>query len=303
MTTSPAIGMTTDFVAEAITRTSTGEAVTFWVLGTVALISAFGVVMAGNAVYSAMFLATTMIVLAIFYLAQDALFLGVVQVVVYTGAVMMLFLFVLMLIGVDSAESLVETLRGQRVAAFVAGLGFGSVLIGGIGSVATSGFAGLTGANAGGNVEGLAILIFSRYLWAFELTSALLITAAVGAMVLAHRERFERRKTQRELSIERFRSGGYPTPLPGPGVYARHNAVDVAARLPDGSYSRLSVPSVLEPRTADSFPDSPNGLEQEPDRSSHSRRKLRSFNSQEPDRSSHSRRKLRSFNSQENGAS
>jgi NADH-quinone oxidoreductase subunit J len=284
MTASLTIEMATGLVAEPITRTSTGEAAMFWVLGALALIGALGVVMAANAVYSAMFLAMTMIILAIFYITQDALFLGVVQIVVYTGAVMMLFLFVLMLIGVDSAESLVETLRGQRVAAVVAGLGFGVVLIGGIGTVAASGsgsgFAGLTRANAGGNVEGLATLIFSRYLWAFELTSALLITAAVGAMVLAHRERFERRKTQRELSIERFRLGGYPTPLPGPGVYARHNAVDVAARLPDGSYSRLSVPPVLEPRTADDLADFPNGFEQELDRSSHSRRKLRSFNSQ-----------------------
>jgi NADH-quinone oxidoreductase subunit J len=204
-----------------------------------------------------MFLAMTMIILAVFYMTQDALFLGVVQVVVYTGAVMMLFLFVLMLIGVDSAESLVETIRGQRVAAVVAGLGFGVVLIAGIGIVTTTGFAGLTKVNAGGNVKGLATLIFSRYLWAFELTSALLITAAIGAMVLAHRERFERRKTQRELSVERFRSGGYPTPLPGPGVYARHNAVDVAARLPDGSYSKLSVPPVLEQRTVG------NGSEQD----------------------------------------
>ena len=244
-----------------------------------------------------------MIVLAMFYMAQDALFLGVVQIVVYTGAVMMLFLFVLMLIGVDSAESLVETLRGQRVAAAFAGLGFGIMLIGGIGSVTTSGFAGLTRANAGGNVEGLATLIFSRYLWAFELTSALLITAAVGAMVLAHRERFERRKTQRELSIERFRAGGYPTPLPGPGVYARHNAVDVAARLPDGSYSRLSVPPVLEPRTAEDLADSDSSNRLEQDRPSHSRRSLRLFKSLEQDRSSHSRRKLRSFNSQKNGAS
>ncbi|GBE65563.1 NADH-quinone oxidoreductase subunit J [Mycobacterium sp. MFM001] len=236
-------------LADGITRTSTGEAVMFWGLGALALIGALGVVMAANAVYSAMFLAMTMIILAVFYMAQDALFLGVVQVVVYTGAVMMLFLFVLMLIGVDSAESLVETIRGQRVAAVVAGIGFGILLIAGIGGVALGGFTGLTQANAHGNVEGLATLIFSRYLWAFELTSALLITAAVGAMVLAHRERFERRKTQRELSIERFRSGGYPTPLPGPGVYARHNAVDMAALLPDGSFSKLSVPPILQQRT------------------------------------------------------
>ena len=241
--------MTTVLAADVLTRTSTGEAVTFWLLGTLALIGALGVVISANAVYCAMSLAVTMIVLAVFYMIEDAVFLGVVQIVVYTGAVMMLFLFVLMLIGVDSAESLVETLRGQRVAAVVAGLGFGIVLIAGIGSAATHGFAGLTQANAGGNVQGLATLIFSRYLWAFELTSALLITAAIGAMILAHRERFERRKTQRELSVERFGPGGHPTPLPGPGVYARHNAVDSAARLPDGSFSRLSVPAALEIRT------------------------------------------------------
>jgi NADH-quinone oxidoreductase subunit J len=214
----------------------------------VALIGALGVVMAANAVYCAMSLAMTMIVLAVFYMIEGALFLGVVQIVVYTGAVMMLFLFVLMLIGVDSAESLVETLRGQRVAGVLAALAFGIVLIAGIGSGATQDYAGLTQANAGGNVQGLAALIFSQDLWAFELTSALLITAAIGAMILAHRERFERRKTQREMSVERFQPGGHPTPLPGPGVFARHNAVDTPARLPDGSPSRLSVPAVLELR-------------------------------------------------------
>jgi NADH-quinone oxidoreductase subunit J len=251
--------MTTVLAADVLSRTSTGEAVTFWVLGALALIGALGVVMAANAVYSAMFLAMTMIILAVFYMVQDALFLGVVQVVVYTGAVMMLFLFVLMLIGVDSAESLTETLRGQRVAAVVAGVGFGVVLIAAIGNVSTGGFAGLTQANAAGNVQGLAKLIFSRYLWAFELTSALLITAAIGAMVLTHRERFERRKSQRELSIERFRTGGYPTSLPAPGVYARHNAVDMAALLPDGSYSKLSVPQILEQRTLGGNGEEQNG--------------------------------------------
>jgi NADH-quinone oxidoreductase subunit J len=230
-------------------HTTTTEAVLFWVLGTVAVVAAIGVVAAPKAVYSAMFLAATMIALAVFYIAQDALFLGVVQVVVYTGAVMMLFLFVLMLIGVESAESLVETIRGQRVAAIVVGAGFGVLVIAGIGSVSVTGFTGLAQANAGGNVQGLAALIFTKYLWAFELTGALLITAALGAMVLAHRERFERRKTQRELAQERFRPGGHPTTLPNPGVYARNNAVDIAARLPDGSASELSVSAILQKRT------------------------------------------------------
>lgn len=230
-------------------RTSTTEAVLFWVLGAAAVIGALGVITARKAVYSAMFLAMTMIILAVFYIAQDALFLGVVQVVVYTGAVMMLFLFVLMLVGVDSSDSLVETIRGQRVAAGVVGVGFGLLLIAGVGNVSVAGFTGLAQANANGNVEGLAALIFVRYLWAFELTSALLITAALGAMVLAHRERFGHRKTQRELAEERFRPGGYPTTLPNPGVFARNNAVDIAARLPDGSPSELSVSPSLEQRT------------------------------------------------------
>ncbi len=225
-----------------------GEAVLFWVLGAVAVIGALGVVSAPKAVYSAISLAVTMIALAVLYIAQDAPFLGVVQVVVYTGAVMMLFLFVLMLIGVDSSESLVETIRGQRVSAIVVGVGFGVLLIAGIGTVSANGFTGLGQANANGNVEGLAVLLFTKYLWAFELTGALLITAALGAMVLAHRERFERRKTQRELAIERFAPGGHPTTLPNPGVYARHNAVDVPARLPDGRGSELSVSGILQIR-------------------------------------------------------
>jgi len=225
----------------------TGEAVAFWVLGAVALIGAIGVVAAPKAVYSALSLATTMIALAILYVVQDAQFLGVVQVVVYTGAVMMLFLFVLMLIGVDSAQSLVETIRGQRVAAALAGVGFGVLLVAGIGSGVTGGFAGLSKANEGGNVEGLAQLIFTRNLWAFELTSALLITAALGAMILAHRERLEPRKTQREMAIERFRGTGRATPLPNPGVYARRNAVDTMARLPDGSEEQSSVSATIRP--------------------------------------------------------
>src|SRR5215208_6527071 len=169
--------VTLDFLASAAAdvagHTSTTEAVLFWVLGTVAVAGAIGVVAAPKAVYSAMFLATTMIVLAVFYIAQDALFLGVVQIVVYTGAVMMLFLFVLMLIGVDLSESLVETIRGQRVSAIIAGVGFGVLLIAGIGNVSTAGFQGLAEANNNQNVEGLAALIFTRYLWAFELTGAL----------------------------------------------------------------------------------------------------------------------------------
>ena len=231
----------------AATDTGTGEAVTFWILAPVAVLAALGVLASKKAVHSALLLALTMLSLAVLYLAQDAPFLGVVQVVVYTGAVMMLFLFVLMLVGVDSADSLVETLRGQRIAAVVAALGFGGLLVFSLGDVVVTN-KGLTAANKDGNVVGLADLIFSRYVFAFEVVSALLIIAAMGAMVLAHRERHEARVTQRDLSVRRFRGGQHPAPLPGPGVYARHNAVDTPALLPDGSPAEVSVSRVLVAR-------------------------------------------------------
>ncbi|MFG3248128.1 NADH-quinone oxidoreductase subunit J [Streptomyces sp. NPDC048187] len=228
--------------------TSTGEAVQFWILGTVAVIGALCTVFMRKAVHSALCLAGTMIVLAVFYLANGAYFLGIVQIVVYTGAIMMLFLFVVMLVGVTAADSLKETIKGQRWLALLSGLGFGILLIAGIGNASVSEFTGLGQANANGNVEGIASLIFTKYVFAFEITGALLITAAVGAMVLTHRERTERARTQRELSEQRVRDGKYLPPLPAPGVYARHNAVDIAGLLPDGTPSELTVSKTLRER-------------------------------------------------------
>lgn len=228
--------------------TSTGEAFQFWILGTVAVIGALCTVFMKKAVHSALCLAGTMIILAVFYLANGAYFLGVVQIVVYTGAIMMLFLFVVMLVGVTAADSLKETIKGQRWLALLCGLGFGILLFAGIGNASLNQFNGLTQANSGGNVEGLATLIFTKYVFAFEITGALLITAAVGAMVLTHRERTERALTQREMAEKRVREGTHVPPLPAPGVYARHNAVDIAGLLPDGTPSELTVSKTLRQR-------------------------------------------------------
>lgn len=239
----------TILAAAAATRTSTGEAVLFWILAVIAVAGALGMVCARKAVHSALCLAATMITLSVFYIAQDALFLGVVQIVVYTGAVMMLFLFVLMLVGVDSAESLRETLRGHRIAVTVVGIGFGLLLIAAIARGMRDDSVAATWPGFGADpIAALAELIFVRYVWAFELTGALLITATIGAMVLAHRERFGPHAGQRERSERRVREGHRVTPLPTPGVYARHNAVDVPARLPDGSFAELSVSTVLRHR-------------------------------------------------------
>src|ERR671912_2501618 len=109
-----------------------GETVVFWVLGPIALAGALGMVLSRNAVHSALWLVNTMLALGVFYVVQGAPFLGAVQIIVYTGPIMILFLFVLMLVGRDSSDSVVETLRGQRVAATVLGIGFAALVGAGI---------------------------------------------------------------------------------------------------------------------------------------------------------------------------
>lgn len=225
-----------------------GEEVLFWVIAPTMLVAALGLVFARKAVHAALCMAWVMISLGIVYFAQQAPFLGAVQVFVYTGAVMMLFLFVLMLVGVDSSDSLVETIKGQRWFALVFGVGLAVLVIAVIRDVTYPNAVGLKDVDTGGNVTALAGLIFGKYVWAFEVTSALLITAALGAMILAHRERLTPKPTQRELSIKRIREGAIKAPLPAPGVFARHNAVDTPALLPDGTPSELSVSRVLAVR-------------------------------------------------------
>lgn len=235
---------------------SLAESVLFWVCALLAVAGGLGLILSRKAVHSALWTALTMINLAVLYVANSAPFLGMVQVVVYTGAVMMLFLFVLMVVGVDSSDSLIETLKGQRLAAIILGVALVAVLVATVGgALAQADSVGLAGANSvdGGNVQGVARLVFTDYLVAFEITSALLITAALGAMVLAHRERWKAILTQPERSRLRFRSPGHPGTRPNPGVYARHNAVDTPALLPDGSPSTDSIPAPLQAR-ADARP-------------------------------------------------
>jgi NADH-quinone oxidoreductase subunit J len=235
-------------MAAASTQPGWGETALFCVVAPLMVLGGIGLLIARKAVHAALCMALTMVCLGIVYLAEQAPFLGVVQIFVYTGAVMMLFLFVVMLIGIDSSDSLVETIRGQRLYAVVFGLGIAVLLFSVLGSVRFGEPAGLATVNEAGNVTGLAQKIFGQYVWAFEVTGALLITAALGAMVLAHRERLTPRPTQRELSLRRIKDGPIKAPLPAPGVFARHNAVDTPALLPDGTPSPLSVSRVLSAR-------------------------------------------------------
>jgi NADH-quinone oxidoreductase subunit J len=243
--------------AGTTTHLGGGETVVFWILGPIALAGALGMVFSRNAVHSALWLVNTMLCLGVFYVVQSAPFLGAVQIIVYTGAIMILFLFVLMLVGRDSSDSVVETLRGQRVAATVLGIGFAGLV--GAGIARATMHLQVTGLGkdqlgGNGNIGGIARLIFTRYLLAFEVTSALLITAAVGAMVLAHIERDPgSRRSQKDLSRARFLTDR-PQTLPGPGVFARGNSVAVPALLPDGRFTAESVGTGLEPQEVEQMP-------------------------------------------------
>ncbi|WFE25379.1 NADH-quinone oxidoreductase subunit J [Solwaraspora sp. WMMD791] len=250
-------------MTELVAEVSTGEAVTFWILAPLALLGAIGMVWARNAVHSALWLVLTMLCLGVFYVVQGGPFIGLVQIIVYTGAIMMLFLFVLMLVGRDASDSLIETLRGQRIAAVVLGVGFaalvGTGLYRGLGGVQA---AGLEQANADGNVQGIAALLFTRYLVAFEVTAALLTTAAIGALILAHIEkRKEQRRGQPEMMRQRFAPGNYPGPKPGPGVYATSTSVATPGRLPDGTLTERSIPAILPTRELSPSEAAPKGTD------------------------------------------
>jgi NADH-quinone oxidoreductase subunit J len=219
----------------------------FWILAVASVGAALAMILLRRAVHCALMLGVVMLALAAMYAMQGAPFLAFVQIIVYTGAVLMLFLFVVMLIGISSADSIVETIKGQRMAAGLAAIGLLVVLALGIGHAAIGPAMRPTAANGVDNVTGLAGLIFTTYVFPFEVTGALLITAALGAMVLAHRERTVPKPTQRELAAGRLASGQL-APDPSPGVYALHDSADRPALLPDGSASDLSVSPTLSQR-------------------------------------------------------
>jgi NADH-quinone oxidoreductase subunit J len=233
-------------------QTSTPEAVQFYILAPLAVVAAISLWVVKKAVHAALLMAWIMITLAIFYVANGAPFLGMAQVIVYTGAVMMLFLFILMLVGVDSSDSLKENLAGLRPIAITAAVSIALLLVSLLTRASLARQAPDTEVmNANGNVEGLGRMLFTEYVWTFEVVAALMIVATLSAMVLAHSERIKGPEgSQRFKAIARFRGDSLATAagLPGSGVYARHNAVDVPALLPDGTASDLSVSSTLKAR-------------------------------------------------------
>lgn len=164
----------------------------FWPTAVISLLAAFGMVMSPNAVHAALALVVNFFTLAVFYVLLEAHFLAAAQIVVYAGAIMVLFLFVIMLLGVDREEDLDEPLRFHRPITVALALILGAglvVLVGPRGPFGKAIFTGLTDANASGNVEGIGRTLFTSYLFPFEVTSLLLLVAAIGAMVIGKRRR------------------------------------------------------------------------------------------------------------------
>jgi NADH-quinone oxidoreductase subunit J len=172
----------------AATASEQAELIVFIVLAPLAVVTALGMVLTRNAVYSALLLVVNFFCLAGFYVLLEAQFVAAVQVIVYAGAIMVLFLFVLMLLGTGNELPMRETFKGQRPAAVLLSLG---LLVAIVGALAAGAFdaepASLAAANQGGNVEAVGRLLFTRYTFAFETAGILLVVAAVGALVLGKR--------------------------------------------------------------------------------------------------------------------
>lgn len=246
-----------------------GEEVIFWIIGPLMVLASLALLFARKPVHAAVGLIFVMIGMAFLYTTLEAPFLGVAQVVVYTGAIMILFVFVLMLVGVDSSDSVVETIKGQRLIAAVLGAGLLSVLIGCVVTATLPDAVGLEVANANTNPAGVAYVIFGQTVFALELVGVLLIIAALGAITLTHRERLAAVRDQqttvklRQRAYARGEGSQVLTPLPAPGVYAQHNAADVPALDPTGAPIDVSVPRVLRIRGQEVAPEQVAGdLEQ-----------------------------------------
>lgn len=214
---------------------STGEAVLFTCTAIFMIACALGVLFFKKAAYSAICMVGVMLGLAMLYIVQSAPFLGIVQIVVYTGAIMMLFLFVIMMIGIGATDDYATQSRSTIVAAVLGGLGLVVVLVAVIGRTTVAGL--MTGAEADPYsdepITSLAETLFSEHWLTMEISGALLITAAIGAMLLTHTDRLGPKITQEETAKAKMRafaeSGRRIGQLPAPGVYAHSNAADVPA--------------------------------------------------------------------------
>ncbi|MFO8076626.1 MAG: NADH-quinone oxidoreductase subunit J [Egibacteraceae bacterium] len=195
----------TPLLAQTEAASGSAEFWVFIVIGALALGSALSMVLLRNAVHAALMLVVNFFAIAVLYATLDAQFLAIAQIIVYAGAIVVLFLFVLMLLGVAGEQAFSGRIAGQKTTAVLLGLALFGVLAAGVAApFLGEGTAcnvpveerldaegppceGLGAANADGNVRGVGFLIFTDYVWPFEVTSVLLVVAAIGAIVLGKR--------------------------------------------------------------------------------------------------------------------
>ncbi len=211
---------------------SVDEAILFWCVAIFMVSCAFGVLLFKKAAYSAICMVGVMLGLAVLYVTTGAVFLGTVQVVVYTGAIMMLFLFVIMMIGIGASDEYTRQGNGRILASIMVGLGLAILLAGGI---ARGRFPTVqlpeTDPFSDQPIILLATELFARHWFSMELAGILLITAAIGAMLLTHSDHLgpvvDQRRTAEAKMMAFKKTQRHIGQLPAPGVYATSNAVDV----------------------------------------------------------------------------
>ena len=229
-----------------------GEAIVFGVVALVTVACGIGVLTAKRAVNAAINMIGIMISLAVLYIVNESPFMGITQVVVYTGAVMTLVLFVIMLVGVGGDEPVGAAGSVMRWPVLILlGLGLAGVLTAAVWRTVFPMPAGLgDGAKAAPDL--LAVTLYHDHVVTMELTAILLIVAAVGALTLTHRQRIRARLSQRRIAANKMRDyaskGVHPGQKPMPGVYASTNSAAAPALGADGEAVEESVPRVLRAR-------------------------------------------------------
>lgn len=236
---------------------SGAETTLFWIVAPLMVLLALGLLFSKRTIHIAVSVVGVMIGLAVLFIANEAPFLGLAQIVVYTGAVMMLFLFVIMLAGVDATESFKENITSQRFLSVAAGAGSVFFFIVLFTRANLPAPAGLAAANADSNPVGVARIIFSDYVFSFFMVAALLIIAALGALLLTHRVDIDEKPGQRVLlksKMAEFAATSDPLTigaLPNPGIFSQHNASDIPSLDPQGRPITSSISSVLRVRAVD----------------------------------------------------
>lgn len=239
-------------MAEAFTI-SLEETLLFGVIAVaVVVLAVYGLLITRRAVHSAASIIGVMVCLAVLYTMLEAPFMGVVQVAVYTGAILMMFLFVLMMIGVDSSDATHETIKAQRFFTFVGVIGFLAITLGVVLGATMPKAAGLQESHEVSNPQAIAKIIFGSHALTMELTGALLIVAALGAMTLTHKQRVRGKFTQEEImeaKMEAYaQTGRHIGQKPPTGVYAESNSASNPALTEGGKVVEHSVPRVLRSR-------------------------------------------------------